>query len=216
MYLYNWLERVSFNYNIPDIKADRNRMLAETWNNMILRRKASMLNPLWWYNSTPSSIQTSWHSEFAVSSCKNVPFWLLLVVGAWQSAVWVTRHSWITLHQTELSQMYLHKVLPSDHGRKSRGGRGGHVPPTILKVGDTISNVPPPHVFGVVRLFIEMRTLFIIVSRRCFFFCLSARILNKIPCGNNVAPRKVCAVKITAIPIELHWLRIRNPYWRSV
>ena len=40
------------------------------------------------------------------------------------------------------------------HGRKSGGGGGGggpggHVPPTFFKVGDTISNVPPPHVLGV-------------------------------------------------------------------
>ena len=73
-----------------------------------------------------------------------------------------------------------------------QGGTGGRVPPTFFQVGDTISNVPPT------------------------FFFLSARILNKIRCGNNVARRKVCAVKITAILIELHWLHIRNPYWRSV
>ena len=35
------------------------------------------------------------NSQFA--RAKNVSFWLLLVVGAWQSAVWITRHSWITL-----------------------------------------------------------------------------------------------------------------------
>ena len=49
-----------------------------------------------------------------------------------------------------------------------------------------------------------------------FFFCLSARILSKIRCGNNVARHKVCAVKITVILIEMHWLHIRNLYWRGV
>ena len=35
------------------------------------------------------------------------------------------------------------------------GGGGGTRPPTILKVGDTISNVPPPpHVFVVGRFFV--------------------------------------------------------------
>ena len=83
-----------------------------------------------------------------------------------------------------------------NYGRKSRGDTSP--PPHDFEGGGHNIKCPPPHVFGVVRLFIEMRTLFIIVSRRCFFFFgLSARILNKIRCGNNVA-------QITAIPIELH------------
>ena len=49
-----------------------------------------------------------------------------------------------------------------------------------------------------------------------FLFCLSARNLSKIRCGNNVARHKVCAVKITAILLEMHWLHIRNLYWRGV
>ena len=32
----------------------------------------------------------------------------------------------------------------------------------------------------------------------------------------NVARHKVCAVKITAIHLEMHWLHIRNLYWRGV
>ena len=72
----------------------------------------------------------------------------------------------ITLKYTTLVHMR------SSHGRKSRGGRGGPVPPTILQVGDTISNVPP-HVFVVGRFFVKkIRILTKFVD---FFFFLLVR-----------------------------------------
>ena len=85
------------------------------------------------------------------------------------------------------------------------GGTGGRVPPTFFQVGDTISNVPPTF-WGRIKIDI-INVPFCVINiflRLFFFFFLSARILNKIRCGNNVARRKVCAVKITAILIELH------------
>ena len=45
---------------------------------------------------------------------------------------------------SSLITLYSSLILP---WAEIPGGRGGHVPPTILTVGDTISNVPPPPTF---------------------------------------------------------------------
>ena len=101
------------------------------------------------------------------------------------------------------------------------GGTGGHVPPPHeFSRGDIISNVPPPPRFwGCMIINLNEDPIYHREPALCglfFFFCLSARILSKIRCGNNVARHTVCAEKITAIPIGMHWLRIRNLYWRGV
>ena len=60
---------------------------------------------------------------------------------------------------------------PPVMGGNPRGDGGGRVPPTILKVGDTISNVPPPpHVFVVGRFFVEK--IGFLTNLLTFFFLL--------------------------------------------
>ena len=73
------------------------------------------------------------------------------------------------------------------HGWKSRGG--GDVsppPPTILKVGDTISNVPPPHVFVVGRwIFNQICLIF-------FFFFFACQNVGVGPTGTPNLSLKNC------------------------
>ena len=46
-----------------------------------------------------------------------------------------------------------HSSYPLGQGRRSRGGRGGHVPPISWRAGDTISNVPPTFVKRPIRCY---------------------------------------------------------------
>ena len=83
-------------------------------------------------------------------------------------------------------------------GEGGRGGRGADCPPlTSDKQQKKREKEKEKKEKGGKR-----REIFCFVF--VFGFCLSARILSKIRCGNNVARHKVCEVKITAILIEMH------------
>ena len=98
------------------------------------------------------------------------------------------------------------------HGRKSRGGRGGPAPPpTILQVGDTISNVPPPpHVFVSRTIFRRKNTDFKKICWRFFFFFLLVRMSE----SDRRVPL-ICRLKIVNADIWRVFIakRVKHHVW---
>ena len=87
------------------------------------------------------------------------------------------------------------------------GGDGGTRPPTILKVGDTISNAspPPPHVFVVGRFFVD-KIGFLIKKIYLFFFSPPCQNVGVGPTGTpnlslkNCQRRWRCGKKVSESP----------------